>query len=363
MAIKIKNIKEREMREMSMKKILLGVVILLFVFSAAACGPQKTNSNNEQNSSTVQTKSQGSQNNLTYVFATGGKKGTYYPVGNGIAEVAKKSSINLSVLETAGSGENIERIIKKEAQFGIAQSIDAYDAVNGLEKYKGNAQKSLKGIITLYPSVAQCVVTKASKISSYANLKGKNFAAGPANSGTERNSRDILSVYGLDYVNRKDVKVQFKSFEEAVTLFKEGKLDAGMFSSGIPFKAVQECFDNLDVKLLDIDNDKAIQLMKNNPSYFMYTIKAGTYGSKQSKDVRTVAAETLLVCDESVPEDVVYNLVKTIYDNHDELVKIHGAFKNTTLNNVLEGMSIPLHKGAIKYLTEKGIYIPDNLKS
>jgi TRAP-type uncharacterized transport system substrate-binding protein len=69
-----------------------------------------------------------------------------------------------------------------------------------------------------------------------------------------------------------------------------------------------------------------------------------------------------MICQASWTTEMVYNLVKALYEHNDYLQKIHPSAAYTTPENAVKYSPIPLHPGTIKYLKEKGIDVPDKLR-
>jgi TRAP transporter TAXI family solute receptor len=353
------------MRSKLLSSIVLGGFTLLSLIGCSSEKPQVEVPENSpvvsQSEATKESEKTGA--NKSFVFATGSEKGTYYPVGNAIIDVCSSDNVKISSLKSPGSTQNVQSLSKNEAQFALVQSLDIYDGYKGKGAFDGKADTSYRAVLSIFPSVAHFVVGAQSGISTITDLKGKDFAVGPDGSSTERNSKDILKAYDIDYKTKKDLNPQYPSFAESTKLYDAKKIVGGAFSSGIPFSSVTEWYSKYDVKMLSIDDAKADAIIKESPGYFKYTIKAKTYGEKQGQDIKTLAANTLLVCRNDVPEETVYLVVKNIIEKQVSLAKVHGAFSDVSLKTALNGVPIPLHKGALKYYSENKVEVPDSLKA
>ena len=104
------------------------------------------------------------------------------------------------------------------------------------------------------------------------------------------------------------------------------------------------------------DKSKLIKELKAKyPWYTSYTIKAGTYPN-QDKDVKTSAIKMVMFCRGDLPEDVVYQLTKTLWEHMDELGQSQKNLKGLTAENAVKDIAdIPLHPGAAKYYKEIGV--------
>ena len=304
-----------------------------------------------------------------YILATASTGGTYYPVGVGIATIAslklaKKYKMTFSAITSAGSGENVDMIDKGEVDFAILQGLFGSMAWQGKAKYEGKPRKNLRSVTMLWQNVEQFTVkkeyAKTGNIMDLKNLYGKKFSIGGRNSGSRVSAETIMKSLGIDY-NKMDL--QYLGYTPSSTALQDGKIVGMNTPAGTPTSAVTNAFatigaDNLKILEFNSDNLKAIQ--KNWPVWTPFTIKSGTYpGLKE--DVHTIAQPNLLVVTKDTPEETVYLLTKTIYENLPFLNTVHKATKAMSLKKAIDGLPMPLHPGAAKYYKEQGIKIPDRL--
>lgn len=282
--------------------------------------------------------------------------GLYYPIGAAIAKVwtAKVPNVNATAQATAGTPQNINLMEKKDADVAIGQAGVIRDAYKGTGDFNGRPQTFLRAITYLYPNVVQFVARDDAGVKTIADFKGKKFVPGAAGSANEVNSREIFDIYGLDYKNRKDVEVNFTDVNASVDLMKNRQADGAQLVGGIPFGALIDLWTSTDVHIVPINEpDKLAALKQKYPAYYPFTIPAGTY-EKQKEPVQTVAVANMLIVREDLPEDLVYNLTKAIFENLDTLVATHKAASTIQVKDAQNGLTVPLHPGAERYLKEKG---------
>jgi len=286
------------------------------------------------------------------VLATGGTAGTYYPFGGAMAKIwnSKIPGMNVTAQATGASAENVRLVNKKEAELAIVQSDTIDFAYNAKEAFKEKLTK-MSALAVLYPEVIQVVVRGDSKADSFDDLKGMKIGVGAPGSGTEANFRQLCDIYGL---KKDDVKAQYLSFAESSEQFKDKHIDAFIVVAGIPNAAIMDISTQHSVKIINVSDDKAKQLVKKYPFLSAFTIPAGTYKSI-TKDVKTVAVNAVLIVNTEVSNDVAYNLVKALFDNQKDLGLAHAKGKELNLKKASSGVSIPFHPGAIKYFKEKGV--------
>ena len=301
-------------------------------------------------------------------IATATTGGAYYPIGNAMAQIWSKKleGVKASAQATAGTPQNIELMMNKEVQIAIGQNGICYYAYYGKGTYEGKPNfpyKGMRGMLSLYPNVMHWVVRKGAGIASVADFKGKSIVPGAVASATEINSREMLSAYGLNYMKDQGevtVKADFLGYNEAADLLKNNQTDAAHIAGGVPTAVVIDMMSSGVAELMSIEDDKIQTICEKFPWYYPFTIKAGTY-PKQDKDIHTVALANILFTDASQPDDLIYKLTKSMYDFHNDLVSAHKATKDTTIENAIKGMTLPLHSGSVKYFKEAGVEIPLNL--
>ncbi len=284
-------------------------------------------------------------------MATGGTSGTYYALGGEIANLFAKNIADLDVTaqSTGASAENIRLIDQGEAELGIVQNDVADYAYNGINAFEGEQIQSFAVVASMYPEVVQLVVHADSGINTLADLKGKKVSIGAAGSGVYFNAVQYLEIAGLTV---EDIDAQLLSFAESADAIKNRQIDAAFITAGFPNPAIQELGATSSVKLLNLDDQTIDALIAKYPFYAKVTIPAGTYPN-QAEDANMVGIRAILICANSLSEDMVYEMVKTLYEKTGDISHAKGA--EITIDNALLGVSTPVHAGAAKYYAEKGI--------
>jgi len=296
------------------------------------------------------------QAKTTFVtIGTGGITGVYYPTGGAIARIVNKKKdeygIRCTVESTGGSVFNVNAVMAGDLEFGVVQSDRQYQAINGLAEWDGKAQKKLRAVFSIHPETVTLVAAEDAGIMTIADLKGKTVNIGNPGSGQRGNAEDVLRLYGVDF--NKDFSAEALQQAEASRALVDQKIDAFFFTVGNPSAAIEEPAQSVDLDIVPINSDAVKKFVAEHPYYIMTKIPAGTYKGVD-KDAETYAVTATVVTNESVPEDVVYDMVKTVFDNLDELKASHAAFRNLNPKEMLGGLSAPLHPGALKYYKEKG---------
>lgn len=295
--------------------------------------------------------------------ATASPGGTYYPIGVGLAnlwsEKLKDKDIRVSAQSSAGSVENVDLLQKGEAQLGIFQGLIGVQAYEGRGRFEGRPYEGLRSIVMLWPNVEHFVlVNSAVKTGSVTDIKGTKFSIGPRASGTEESTLVIMKA--LD-INPNDISAEHLGYSDTASAIKDGRIQGGSMPAGIPVSAITDLYaSQANVTILEF-TDEQLQAVNNlYNTWFQFTIPPNTYPGVD-KEIKTIAQPNWLGVADTVDEETVYLLTKTIFENLDAVHGIHDSAKNISLDTALKGLPVPLHPGAYRYFKEKGLDIPEKL--
>ena len=302
-----------------------------------------------------------------YTIATASTGGTYYPVGVGIATIAslklaKKHKLTFSAITSAGSGENINMIDNSEVNFAIIQGLFGSMAWQGKGKYK-SPKKNIRSVSMLWQNVEQFTISKSlaktGNIKDLKNLYGKDFSIGGRSSGSRVSAESLMQSLGIKY---DKMDIQYLGYGPSAKALQDRKVSGMNTPAGVPTSAVTSAFASLGnkIKVLEFSNKDIQTIQKSYPVWTRYVIKKDTYPT-QSKAINTIAQPNLLIVTKDTPEEVVYLLTKSIYENLGFLNTVHAATKVMNINKAINGLPMPLHPGAAKYYKEQGIKIPARL--
>jgi uncharacterized protein len=305
-----------------------------------------------------------------YIIATATSGGTFFPVGVAIATIAslnlsKSHNMVFSAVTSAGSCENIDLLVKNEVNFGILQGLCGSMAWQGKGKHQGEPKRNLRSISTLWENVEQFTVKSefvdSGNIKDLKNLYNQKFSIGGRSSGSRVSAEIIFNA--LD-IQATKMDLQYFGYSGSSIALKTDSIAGMNTPAGIPTPAVSSAFESSGdkkLRILEFTQDDLSKINANYPVWRPYILKSGTYPG-QTQDIQTISQPNLLVVSQETPEEVVYLLTKTIYENLDFLQGVHEATKNLSLKKSIVGLPIPLHNGAIRYYEEKGIKIPSTLK-
>ena len=320
-----------------MKKLFSLLVVLLFVFASSPDPFAKT----------------------FVTIGTGGVTGVYYPTGGAISRMINKKSkiydIKATVESTGGSVYNINAVLSGDLEFGVAQSDRQYQAYNGKAEWaKKGKQKDLRSLFSIHPESITLIASEKSGIKSVYDLKGKRVNIGNPGSGQLQNSKDVLSAFNI---GTESIKPERVKAVEAPGLLQDEKIDAFFYTVGHPNGNIKEATSGrIKVNMISIKGKEVEDLLKKHSYYAKAVIPCKFYpNSINKKDVETIGVKATFVTSKNVDEKVVYAITKEVFDNLEAFKKLHPAYLALTEENMLQGLSAPIHRGALKYYREAGL--------
>jgi len=290
-------------------------------------------------------------------IGTGGVTGVYYPTGGAICRLVNKSrkehGIRCAVESTGGSVYNINNIKAGELEFGVAQSDWQYHAYHGTSKFADNPFPEIRAVFSVHPEPFTLLVRGDSGITSFEELKGKRVNVGNPGSGQRATMEVVMDAFGIG-MDDFSLATEYKGSEMAKQIC-DGNIDAMIYTIGHPAAAIKEATTTCDVKLIDVVGDPIDKLVADNAYYRVATIPAGMYAGND-RETTTFGVGATFVTSANVPEDVVYVVAKAVMENIDDFRSLHPAFANLDpAQMVKDGLSAPLHDGAIRAYKELGL--------
>lgn len=304
----------------------------------------------------------------SYILATASTGGTYYPVGVALSTLVKvklepSQKIGMSAISSAGSGENVRLIREGEAQFGILQGLFGYYAATGTGPVS-EPQEHLRSVTMLWQNVEQFVIAAdavtTGTMADMVALEGAPMAFGSQNSGTIGSNGALLAGLGRDI--NTDYELVFGGYGPSADALQNGQVKGLGAPAGVPTGAISQLMAAAGdgVKMLDFTDEELVAADGGRELWTRYVIPAGTYPG-QAEDINTIAQPNFLATHADLPEENVYQITKTIYENLPFLQAIHPATKAMSLEAAIAGLPVPLHPGAARFYQEQGIEIPARL--
>jgi hypothetical protein len=291
-------------------------------------------------------------------IGTGGVTGVYYATGGSICRLMNKGrkvhGIRCSVESTGGSVYNLNTIAAGELDMGVCQSDWQYHAWHGTSKFKdAGPNKDLRAIFSVHPEPFTVVARADSGIREFKDLKGKRVNIGNPGSGQRGTMEVVMKALGWTKADFK-LASELKSAEHSKALC-DNKIDAFIFTIGHPSGNIKEATTSCNSVLINVTGPEIDKLVAENSYYRKATVPGGMYRGTDT-DTKTFGVGATFVSSAKVPEEVIYNVVKAVFENFDQFKKLHPAFKVLKKEEMIkDGLSAPLHKGAIKYYKEAGL--------
>jgi TRAP transporter TAXI family solute receptor len=289
-------------------------------------------------------------------IVTGGTGGVYYPYGGGMANIISKylPHVEATAEVTAASVDNCKLVGAGKADLAFIMADVGYDAHEGKGMFKEKVP--IQTVAVLYSNYMHIVALAGGPIKGVADLKGKKVSTGAPGSGTEVKGLRVLEAYGIN--TDKDITRDRLGVTESAGALKDRKIDAFFWDGGLPTAAVLDLAATPGVSMQLLSHGDAVAQMKAKygPVYFKKNISKTVYPNMKA-DVPVAAVANLLICNQKAKPDLIYQILKILFDHHKELVAVHKTALDLTLEDAVDGSPIPFHAGAIKYFKEKGMKI------
>lgn len=292
----------------------------------------------------------------TIRFGAAGIGGMYDAFANAYVSIANKeeNDLKLETKNTAGSAANIRLLSGRYIELGIAQADLVEEAYGGTGEFKDEAYQGYQAVANLYPEACQIVVLADSDIESTEDLLGKRISIGEAESGTERNAKQILLAQGISTDMAETVNLDYT---EAAAKLAAGEIDAFFCTAGTQTTVIGELAKECGIRLLSIDVKCRDRLKAAYPFYSEYTIPAGTYNG-QTEDVKTLSVQAVLLAGDSLSADTVKELTALLFSHEQDIRYATSIGLKEDEQSAIGGITIPFHKGAAAYYAECGIEVP-----
>ncbi|MEZ5863292.1 MAG: TAXI family TRAP transporter solute-binding subunit [Geminicoccaceae bacterium] len=299
----------------------------------------------------------GAQDEKFITIGTGGQTGVYFVVGQSICGLVNRGQaqhgIRCTAPSTGGSIANINAIREGSMDMGVAQSDWQYHAYNGTSQFADQGPfEDLRAVFSVHGEPFNVIARADSGIETFTDLKGKRVNVGNPGSGQLATMEVVMDAMGWT-MDDFALASQLQPAEQAAAL-GDNNVDAIIYTVGHPNGSIQEATTTVDSKLIPVDTPEIAALVEERPYYAWATIPGGMYQGTD-EDVKTFGVKATFVTSAKVDDEVIYQVVKAVFENFDRFKSLHPAFANLTEEEmVTEGLSAPLHPGAERYYRERG---------
>lgn len=327
------------------KKLWFSLFLTVLIVSLLGCssGSSESTENSNENGEI-----------LDIEFSTATTTGNFYPLGAALANIWNEQIPGIKVASQAsdGSVQNINLMQQGDIKMGLSTLGVLYNAYHGKDQFEGREYKDVRVVSTLFADAAQVIVTEDSGIESVEELVGQPFVPGAPGSGAKSLSDEIFEAYDMTV---EDIEAEFVGYSQAADLLRNGKIVGAQVMSALPTSAAIEMLSTTNSKIIDLTDEAIKRLTEKNDWLVEFTIPADMY-DELDKDIKTVAQPSVLIVSKDMPDDIVYELAKTMWENLEPLHDTIAATQTMEIENAATGIAdIPLHPGAEKYYEEQGV--------
>ncbi len=287
-------------------------------------------------------------------IGAGSVTGVYFPAAGAMAKVVSEGrpvhGVKATIESTGGSEYNLNAMARGDLDLGIAQSDVGYQAYNGQRNFTGRAMKNLRSLFSLHEEPFHIVVRADAEIASFDDLQGKRINVGNPGSGQRLTADELFAVapFGVGDLVAGTLKAS-----EAPDYLRDGRIDGYFYNVGVGAANIVDVGHSVDIDLVSIPDDLVAKLKEGRPYYVASTIPAETYPGVDH-DTDTFAVKATLLTTDALADDIVYAIVKGVFEHLDRVKGAHPALSLLTHEKMSDGLTAPLHPGAEKYYRERG---------
>lgn len=322
-----------------MKKLLLLVLALLFLFTAG-CGQNK-----EQ--------ARGNKTPKELVLAAGQTSGDYGSLGADLVTILNGDGKQPLLKQVGGSGSvaNVELLAEGRADLAFVQSDVAYAAMTGTDQYAGKPRENLRVVGVMYPETVQIITYDVTGIRKLADLRGRTLAVGAAGSGSAYDARQILEAAGIP---EDEVRIQYLSVDEEVKALKEGTVDAAFVTSGLPHQAFRDLARQRQLVLVPVEGQAAEDLLAAYPQYRKMVIPVGTYPN-QMKPCNSVGMDCLLLTTDKLDANQTRSFLGRLWGHWGELQSKYPFLGKDPKQSFFKDLDLPFAPGAEQFRKDQKV--------
>jgi TRAP transporter TAXI family solute receptor len=283
-------------------------------------------------------------------IATGGTGGVYFVYGGALADQITQNveGVEATAEATSASVDNMQLIGDESSDVAFTLADTAADAAEGREEFEGRPV-SAQALAQLYTNYTQVVAPAGSGINSIEDLRGRSVSVGSPGSGTEIIALRVLEAAGID--PDSDIDRQQLGVDESVDAVRDGTVDAFFWSGGLPTGAVTDLATTNQIVLLPTVDYLGALRSQYGEVYEETVIPAGTYEGVD-EDVSVIGVPNYLVVNESMDEELAYQITRLLFDQQDALAEAHPEARNLDRDTAPQVPPLELHPGAERYYSE-----------
>lgn len=324
-------------------KLLKNLLLFLVVAFLAACSAEADG--------------EGEESQVFSLYATDSSS-SYYGYNVGIANAISTihPELQVTVVETGGSSDNMQRLYQGEGNFALGTSPGDYQSYFGEGDYKEQKNENIRALWYFVPSPFNFVVSKESGVEGFSDLNGKDFSFGGSGTSTEKVTTDVFNILGVT------PKSFAGSMSDAQDAFADRRI-AGLTKTGTPPDSyVQKAVAELDINILSMTDEEIKSIREKLPYISENIIPAGSYDGIE-EDIKTIQFTMSILLDSSVSQEVGYKMWDAMWSDKGKEIWLNSfsAANDVNIPELTLESAIPLHAGAVQYLKEHGFDVPEEL--
>lgn len=327
----------------SLKRVLTFLFAVTMMICLIACGSSTTQTENETSADV----------SGNFVMGTGGVSGTWYPIGGAICDAMSDGDLNVTVQSSGGGVENARTLLSGERDLGCVGGDIGYYAYTSAGDFEGEDGSKLRVLFRFGPMQTQLIARANSDINSFVDVKNHACGVGAVGSGDEVAFRGFLGLFGMSY---DDVNESLISVAEQATAFKDRRIDTMYLTASAPNSAILDVASQADIKIVPIAGSERDTIIEAMPFFYATTITKDAY-SFLPEDVETLGLDTLMMCTSDMSDEVAYAILENMFNNLDTVQQVHQSMADFDMDFACNGgdFAVPMHDGAVKFFTEKGL--------
>jgi len=289
-------------------------------------------------------------------IGTAGTGGAYYPIGIAMAELlSSKLPVQVTATVTGGAVENVQLMDERALAIALTQSASAFNGLYGNPPYDAPKERTRALFGSLTRGVFQIVVLASSNIQTVADLQGRRVGLGPAGGTGIELSNYVFDAAGFGIAG---LRASYTAYDEALTALGDGNLDAVVVQTALPNPAIRQLESTgRAVRLIGIADDIRQAINAEHPYFGLMDVPAEMYA--MAEPAPTLFGANMVIVDADLSDEVVYLIIKTLFENVDVIRNSHPAAAGVSVETSAD-VPIPLHPGAERYFREVGVLTAGN---
>ena len=291
-------------------------------------------------------------------IGTGSQAGVYYQVGRGICRLVNHATDQHGVTcvphLSNGSVSNLNDVRSGELSLGMAQSDTQFYAAKGSKKFNDpSPDQELRALFSVHSEPFTLVVRQDARIAHLNDLVGKRVNIGNPGSGQRATMEVVMEAKGWDK-RVFSLANELPAWQQSMALCHD-RVQAMVYTVGHPNQSVSKATSLCGAKIVEVSGPEIDRLVNDNPFYVHAIVPGGLYPANPDP-VKTFGVNATIVASSKLDDDLVYAVVKSVFDNFETFKAMHPALAPLTKARMIEeGLSVPLHEGARRYYMEQGL--------